>query len=127
MKMKNLLFNSLLILFIGISTSFLLHGDETPHGGVVVHANDGLYIEKLHGFKRLFFYLLENDERTTIRNKELKGVVEFILKDGTKEKHALMLANDNEALKIVFKEKKRIKTTIVHIRYKKKIITAQFK
>ena len=126
MKMKKLLFNSLFIFIVGVCSSFLLHGDETPHGGVVVHANNGLYIEKLRGFKRLFFYLLENDERTTVKNKELKGAVEITLKDGSKEKHALIHANDNEALKIVFKEKRRIKSTVVHIKYKKKIITAKF-
>lgn len=124
--MKVLSINLLLIIFLGVSTSFLFHGDETPHGGRVVHATNGYKIEKLRGVKRLFFYLLENDERTTIKNKELQGVVELILKDGSKEKHALVLANDDEALKIVFTEKKKIKMATVRIRYKKKIITAKF-
>ena len=124
--MKNVLFNSLLIFFIGISTSFILHGDETPHGGIVVHAINGYNIEKVKGIKRIFFYLLSNDEKTTIRDKKLTGTVEFILNNGAKEKHNLVLSKDEQALKFIFKEKKKIKAYIVHIQYKKKIITTKF-
>ena len=59
MKMKNVLFNSLLIFFIGISTSFILHGDETPHGGIVVHAINGYNIEKVKGIKSLAKQILD--------------------------------------------------------------------
>ena len=109
-----------------MSTSFLLHGDETPHGGIVVHANNGYNIERVHGIKRFFFYLLAEDERTTIEDKNLIGSVELILKDGSKEKYNLLLAKDSQTLKIIFKERKKIKSSVVHIQYKKKKITAKF-
>ena len=125
--MKFLSIHLVLALFLGVNTSFLIHGEETPHGGIVIHATNGFNIEKVHGIKRLFFYLLKDDERTTIRDEKLSGSVEFILKDGSKEKHDLILSKNEETLKIVFKEKKKIKITIVHIKYKKKIITAKFK
>lgn len=124
--MKNFSLIVLLIFFMGMSTSFLLHGDETPHGGIVVHANNGYNIERVHGIKRFFFYLLAEDERTTIEDKNLIGSVELILKDGSKEKYNLLLAKDSQTLKIIFKERKKIKSSVVHIQYKKKKITAKF-
>lgn len=125
--MKNLIAKIFLISVLLINMGFIKHGDETPHGGIVVHATNGYNIEKVRGIKRIFFYLLSDDEKTTIRDKTLAGTVEFMLKNGTKEKHSLVLSKDEQALKFIFKEKKRIKAYIVHIQYKGKTITAKFK
>ena len=116
----------LLLSFINVNEPSSKHGDETPHGGIIVHANDGYSIEKVQGIKRLFFYLLDNDEKTTIEDKNLNGFVEFTLKDGSKEQHQLELTKNLQALKIIFTEKIKIDTIVVHILYNEKKITAKF-
>ena len=114
-----------IVLFV-LTTSFVKHGDETPHGGIIVHATNGYNVEKVRGFKRVFFYLLSKDEKTTISDKMLTGTVEFMLKDGTKESHSLTLSKDTQTLKFIFKEKKKIKNYLVRINYKRNIIVAKF-
>lgn len=124
--MKLLTMIILLLSFLNMNKTPSKHGDETPHGGIIAHANDGYSIEKVQGIKRLFFYLLDNDEKTTIEDKNLSGFVEFTLKDGSKERHQLELTKNLQALKIIFTEKIKIDTVVVYILYKEKIITAKF-
>ena len=38
-----------LIMFLGISTSFLFHGGENTQGDIVAHVQNGYTIEKLRG------------------------------------------------------------------------------
>jgi len=102
------------------------HGDETPHGGIVVHANNGYSIEMLQSFKKVYFYLLEDDV-TTVSNVKLSGEVELIMKDGTKKKINIELSKDKEALKVTLEKKKNVKSYKVNINHKNQIITAKFK
>ncbi len=118
--MKLLTMIILLLSFLNMNENPSKHGDETPHGGIVEHANDGYSIEKVQGIKRLFFYLLDNDEKTTIEDKNLNGFVEFTLKDGSKERHQLELTKNLQALKIIFTEKIKIDTVVLHILYQEK-------
>ena len=109
---------SAILLFV-ITTGFVKHGEETPHGGIIAHVQNGYAIEKVKGIKRMYFYLLYDDENTTITDENLKGNVEFTLNDGKKENYELTLSKDLQALKIIFTEKKKIKSTRVLINYKK--------
>lgn len=109
---------SAILLFV-ITTNFVIHGDETPHGGIVAHVQNGYAIEKVKGIRRVYFYLLKDDEKTTITDKNLKGKVEFILKNGEIEKYDLTLSNDKQTLKVIFQERKKIKQTTVQIVHKK--------
>jgi len=102
------------------------HGDETPHGGIVVHANNGYSVEMLHSFKKVYFYLLEDDV-TTVSNVGLSGELELIMKDKTKKKINVELSNDKEALKVVIEKKKNVKSYVINIKNKNQIITAKFK
>ncbi len=106
-----------IVIFV-LTTGFTKHGEETPHGGVVAHLQNGYAIEKVKGIKRMYFYLLSNHEKITVTDKNLKGKVEFILKDGKIENYDLTLSKDLQALKIVFTAKKKIKSTKVFINYK---------
>lgn len=81
------------ILLFVITTSFVKHGEETPHGGIIAHVQNGYAIEKVKGIKRMYFYLLYDDEKTTITDENLKGNVEFTLNDGKKENYELTLSN----------------------------------
>ena len=116
-----------LLLIALLSTNFSIHNsDRGPHGGDVIEANDGYFIEVVYGYKARYFYLLDYDGHSTIYDQNLSGELTVTMKDGSIEKHKLTLSKDFDELGMKFIGKKKRRKFFVQIEYKGKLIKTEF-
>ena len=124
--MKKKIVSIILISFSLLSFYSFKHGEETPHGGVVKHATHGYNIEKVRGIGRMYFYLLEHDEISTVRDSKISGRIEIKFTNEETLLLNLTLKGDSETLKTLYKDKRKIQNIDVYIKYQGKEIYARF-